>query len=43
MNKNNLMKACNRDFQVVPLQARVAFMSMGSIFWNFCLSATMSK
>ncbi|XP_034701072.1 protein Mpv17-like [Vitis riparia] len=31
------------NFWVVPLQARVAFMSMGSIFWNFCLSATMSK
>ncbi|KAL7185328.1 hypothetical protein ACSBR2_027294 [Camellia fascicularis] len=31
------------NFGVVPLQARVAFMSMGSIFWNFCLSSTMSK
>ncbi|XP_057461231.1 protein sym-1 [Actinidia eriantha] len=31
------------NFWVVPLQARVAFMSMGSIFWNFCLSSTMSK
>ncbi|KAF3648130.1 hypothetical protein FXO38_18332 [Capsicum annuum] len=31
------------NFWVIPLQARVAFMSMASIFWNFCLSATMSK
>ncbi|KDP35048.1 hypothetical protein JCGZ_11209 [Jatropha curcas] len=31
------------NFWVVPLQARVAFMSMGSIFWNFCLSSRMSK
>lgn len=31
------------NFWVVPLQARVAFMSMGSIFWNFYLSSTMSK
>ncbi|KAM2269040.1 hypothetical protein ACFX1S_047088 [Malus domestica] len=31
------------NFWVVPLQARVAFMSVGSIFWNFCLSSTMSK
>ncbi|KAJ9691294.1 hypothetical protein PVL29_013465 [Vitis rotundifolia] len=31
------------NFWVVPLQARVVFMSMGSIFWNFCLSAIMSK
>ncbi|KAL5570891.1 hypothetical protein UlMin_020488 [Ulmus minor] len=31
------------NFWVVPLQARVAFMSMGSIFWNFCLSSTLSK
>nr|GMD92778.1 protein SYM1 [Ipomoea batatas] len=31
------------NFWVVPLQARVAFMSMASIFWNFWLSATMSK
>ncbi|XP_038681921.1 protein Mpv17-like [Tripterygium wilfordii] len=31
------------NFWVVPLQARVAFMSMGSIFWNFYLSATMCK
>ncbi|XP_061355583.1 uncharacterized protein LOC133300105 [Gastrolobium bilobum] len=31
------------NFGVVPLQARVAFMSMGSIFWNFFLSSTMSK
>lgn len=31
------------NFWVVPLQARVAFMSMGSVFWNFCLSSTMSK
>ncbi|KAI8029618.1 F-box/kelch-repeat protein [Camellia lanceoleosa] len=31
------------NFGVVPLQARVAFMSMGSIFWNFCSSSTMSK
>ncbi|CAL0333850.1 unnamed protein product [Lupinus luteus] len=31
------------NFWVVPLQARVAFMSMGSIFWNFYLSSSMSK
>ncbi|KAE8689240.1 Leucine-rich repeat receptor-like protein kinase family protein [Hibiscus syriacus] len=31
------------NFWVVPLQARVAFMSTGSIFWNFYLSSTMSK
>ncbi|MED6111795.1 hypothetical protein PIB30_055624 [Stylosanthes scabra] len=31
------------NFWVVPLQARVAFMSMGSIFWNFYLSSTMTK
>uniref|UniRef100_A0A7N0TJM5 Uncharacterized protein n=1 Tax=Kalanchoe fedtschenkoi TaxID=63787 RepID=A0A7N0TJM5_KALFE len=31
------------NFWVVPLPARVAFMSTGSIFWNFCLSSTMSK
>ncbi|XP_002530204.2 peroxisomal membrane protein 2 [Ricinus communis] len=31
------------NFWVVPLQTRVAFMSMGSIFWNFCLSSSMSK
>jgi protein Mpv17 len=31
------------NFGVVPLQARVAFMSMGSIFWNFYLSSTMNK
>ncbi|KAH1073478.1 hypothetical protein J1N35_025806 [Gossypium stocksii] len=31
------------NFWVVPLQARVAFMSVGSIFWNFYLSSTMSK
>lgn len=31
------------NFGMVPLQSRVAFMSMGSIFWNFCLSSTMSK
>ncbi|CAM8896574.1 unnamed protein product [Rhodiola kirilowii] len=31
------------NFWVVPLQARVAFMSTASIFWNFCLSSTMSK
>ncbi|XP_047330309.1 protein sym-1 [Impatiens glandulifera] len=31
------------NFWMVPLQARVAFMSMGSIFWNFCLSSTMNK
>ncbi|XP_050382010.1 uncharacterized protein LOC126798955 [Argentina anserina] len=31
------------NFWVVPLQARVAFMCVGSIFWNFCLSSTMSK
>ncbi|CAN4105092.1 unnamed protein product [Withania somnifera] len=31
------------NFWAIPLQARVAFMSMASIFWNFWLSATMSK
>ncbi|XP_052179083.1 uncharacterized protein LOC127792581 [Diospyros lotus] len=31
------------NFWIVPLHSRVAFMSMGSIFWNFCLSSTMSK
>lgn len=31
------------NFWMVPLQARVAFMSMGSIFWNFYLSSSMSK
>ncbi|XWS33032.1 hypothetical protein CRYUN_Cryun22dG0043100 [Craigia yunnanensis] len=31
------------NFWVVPLQARVAFMSTGSIFWNFFLSSTLSK
>ncbi|CAH9079779.1 unnamed protein product [Cuscuta europaea] len=31
------------NFWVVPLEARVAFMSMASIFWNFWLSATMIK
>ncbi|XP_074367461.1 uncharacterized protein LOC141707914 isoform X2 [Apium graveolens] len=31
------------NFWVVPLQARVAFMSTGSIFWNFWLSSTMIK
>ncbi|KAH1128074.1 hypothetical protein AAZX31_06G271200 [Glycine max] len=31
------------NFWVVPLQARVAFMSMGSVFWNFYLSSTMTK
>ncbi|KAL8506369.1 hypothetical protein ACS0TY_017302 [Phlomoides rotata] len=31
------------NFWVVPLQARVGFMSMGSIFWNFYLSSTMSR
>ncbi|CAI0461267.1 unnamed protein product [Linum tenue] len=31
------------NFWVIPLQARVGFMSMGSIFWNFCLSSTISK
>ncbi|XP_075668280.1 protein sym-1 isoform X1 [Castanea sativa] len=31
------------NFGVVPLQARVAFMCLGSIFWNFYLSSTMSK
>ncbi|XP_020414356.1 protein Mpv17 isoform X2 [Prunus persica] len=31
------------NFWVIPLQARVAFMSVGSIFWNFCLSSTLSK
>ncbi|XP_071905017.1 protein sym-1-like [Coffea arabica] len=31
------------NFWLVPLQARVAFMSLGSIFWNFFLSSTMSR
>ncbi|KAL0354015.1 UNVERIFIED_CONTAM: hypothetical protein Sangu_0982800 [Sesamum angustifolium] len=31
------------NFWIIPLQARVAFMSVGSIFWNFVLSSTMSK
>lgn len=31
------------NFWAVPIQARVAFMSTGSIFWNFCLSSTMNK
>lgn len=31
------------NFAVVPLQARVAFMSSCSIFWNFYLSTTMGK
>ncbi|XP_074312625.1 uncharacterized protein LOC141648070 [Silene latifolia] len=31
------------NFWFIPLQARVAFMSLGSIFWNFILSSTMSK
>ncbi|GAB2234771.1 hypothetical protein Drorol1_Dr00004036 [Drosera rotundifolia] len=31
------------NFWVVPLQGRVAFMSLGSIFWNYVLSSTMSK
>lgn len=31
------------NFGVVPLQARVAFMSSCSIFWNFYLSTTMGK
>ncbi|KAL8031639.1 hypothetical protein ABFX02_13G039100 [Erythranthe guttata] len=31
------------NFGLVPLQARVAFMSMSSIFWNFYLSSTMSR
>ncbi|KAJ1689549.1 hypothetical protein LUZ63_013704 [Rhynchospora breviuscula] len=31
------------NFGVVPLSARVAFMSSCSIFWNFYLSSTMSK
>ncbi|KMT01974.1 hypothetical protein BVRB_9g208970 [Beta vulgaris subsp. vulgaris] len=31
------------NFWVIPLQARVAFMSFGSIFWNFILSSTVSK
>lgn len=30
------------NFGVVPLQARVAFMSSCSIFWNFYLSTTMT-
>ncbi|KAJ6824005.1 protein SYM1 [Iris pallida] len=31
------------NFWVVPISARVAFMSTGSIFWNFYLSSTLSK
>ncbi|XP_020105252.1 protein Mpv17 [Ananas comosus] len=31
------------NFGVIPLSARVAFMSTCSIFWNFYLSTTMSK
>ncbi|XVE83565.1 hypothetical protein DITRI_Ditri16bG0097300 [Diplodiscus trichospermus] len=31
------------NFWAVPLQARVAFMSTASIFWNFFLSSTLSK
>ncbi|KAK4438881.1 hypothetical protein Salat_0222700 [Sesamum alatum] len=31
------------NFWIVPLQARVAFMSVGSIFWNFVLSSAMSR
>lgn len=31
------------NFWAVPLQARVAFMSCCSIFWNFYLSTTMVK
>ncbi|KAJ4841803.1 hypothetical protein Tsubulata_037976 [Turnera subulata] len=38
-----LMQCILQISRVVPLQARVAFMSMGSIFWNFYLSSTMSK
>ncbi|XP_020675994.1 protein Mpv17 isoform X2 [Dendrobium catenatum] len=31
------------NFGIVPLPARVAFMSTCSIFWNFYLSSTMSR
>ncbi|GER56474.1 peroxisomal membrane 22 kDa family protein [Striga asiatica] len=31
------------NFWAVPLQTRVAFMSMASVFWNFYLSSTMSR
>ncbi|KAI3795647.1 hypothetical protein L1987_38303 [Smallanthus sonchifolius] len=31
------------NFWAIPLQARVGFMSMNSIFWNFYLSSTISK
>ncbi|KAF9621828.1 hypothetical protein IFM89_028416 [Coptis chinensis] len=31
------------NFWVIPLQARVAYMSTCSIFWNFYLSTAMSK
>ncbi|CAI9089159.1 OLC1v1023670C1 [Oldenlandia corymbosa var. corymbosa] len=31
------------NFWLVPLPARVAFMSTGSIFWNFYLSSTMNN
>ncbi|XP_024988678.1 protein Mpv17 [Cynara cardunculus var. scolymus] len=31
------------NFWAIPLQARVGFMSMNSIFWNFYLSSTLNK
>ncbi|XP_078439079.1 peroxisomal membrane 22 kDa (Mpv17/PMP22) family protein [Wolffia australiana] len=31
------------NFWVIPLQARVAFMSTCSVFWNFYLSSALSK
>lgn len=31
------------NFGIVPLQTRVAFMSMASVFWNFYLSTTINK
>lgn len=31
------------NFRVIPLQARVAFMSTCAIFWNYYLSSTMSR
>ncbi|XP_076925148.1 uncharacterized protein LOC143587867 [Bidens hawaiensis] len=31
------------NFWAIPLQARVGFMSLNSIFWNFYLSSTISK
>lgn len=35
--------AATVNFGVVPLQGRVGFMSLCSIFWNFYLSSRMMK